>query len=99
MNADYAQDNKYVFELSLLRTYPRLRIIDEERKTMNRALVLLAAITVASGTAALAGATPGNLPSGTIWVTERTPGGLSTVGRSTHERACLAGMRRSATPR
>jgi DNA-binding beta-propeller fold protein YncE len=46
---------------------------------MNRALVLLAAITVASGTAALAGAAPGNLPSGTIWVTERTPGGLSTV--------------------
>jgi YVTN family beta-propeller protein len=47
---------------------------------MARRLALLAALTAAAATATLAGAAaPTKVPNGTIWVTERTPGGLSTV--------------------
>ena len=47
---------------------------------MARRLALLAALMVAAATATLVGsAAPSKVPNGTIWVTERTPGGLSTV--------------------
>lgn len=46
---------------------------------MARRLALLAVLAAAAGTTALGGAAPNHVPSGTIWVTERTVGGLSTV--------------------
>jgi YVTN family beta-propeller protein len=47
---------------------------------MARRFALLAALVgVAAVAATLAGAGSSHIPNGTIWVTERTPGGLSTV--------------------
>jgi YVTN family beta-propeller protein len=46
---------------------------------MARRHVLLVVATVAAATATVAGSAPNKVPSGTIWVTERTVGGLSTV--------------------